>query len=213
MTYVVFEVPWVMAVKKWGANSVIAVAIVAWSAVTIGTGFVHNYEQTLAMRLLLGAAEAGIFPACSFVVSTVYPRESQAKRIAVLYGSTAVAGAFGGLIAYGIQLMGDRHGIEAWRWLFIVEGIISIVLGMACWASLPRTAEHAWFLTAAQKQLMEDRRRRDVAYKGDAGLSWADARSAFTDPMVIAAGLSLFCAGVPLFGYGTFLPTIIRGFG
>ncbi len=114
VTYVLFEVPWVLAVKKYGANSVIAVALVSWSAITLGTGFIHNYRQALATRILLGATEAGLFSSCTFVVSTIYPRASQGKRVAVLYSATCVAGAFGGLIAYGIQLMGDRHGLAAW---------------------------------------------------------------------------------------------------
>jgi MFS family permease len=174
---------------------------------------VKNYEQAVACRLLLGFAEAGIFPALTFIVSTIWPRESQAKRVAVLYGASALAGAFGGLIAYGIQLMGERHGLEAWRWLFIVEGIISIALGLLCWATLPKSSEHAWFLKPEERQLMLNRRQRDFAYKGESKLSLADARMAFTDPMVLAAGLALFCAGIPLFGFGVFLPTIIRGLG
>lgn len=202
VTYVIFEVPWVLAVKKFGANSVAAVAIVLWSAVTLGTGFVKNYGQTIAMRLLLGFAEAGIFPALVFVISTIYPRRSQGKRVAVMYAASALSGAFGGLIAYGIQLMGDRHGLSAWRWLFIIEGIISMVLGAACWATLPKNAEHAWFLSPEERQLMEDKRRRDFVYKGESKLSWADVRLAFADPMVIMAGICLFCASIPLFGFG-----------
>lgn len=188
-------------------------AVVAWSAITIGNGFVHNYGQCVAMRLLLGAAEAGLFPALTFIISTIYPRESQAKRVAVLYMAIALSGAFGGLIAYGIQLMGDRHGLEAWRWLFIVEGIISIVLGVICWLTLPHTAEQAWFLKEDERQLMEDRRRRDVIYKGDSTISWSAVRLAFTDTMVLSAGLALFCSSIALFGFGIFLPTIIRGLG
>jgi hypothetical protein len=103
-------------------------------------------------------------------------------------------------IAYGIQLMGDRHGLSAWRWLFIVEGIISMVLGAACWATLPKTAEHAWFLNAQERQLMEDKHRKDFVYKGASMLSWADVKLAFADPMVIMAGVCLFCASIPLFG-------------
>ena len=113
VTYVIFEIPWVLALKAWGANTILALAIVAWSAVTIGTGFVHNYPQAVACRLVLGFAEAGIFPALTFVVSTIYPRESQGKSVAVLYGASAFSGAVGGLIAYGIQLMGKRQGLEA----------------------------------------------------------------------------------------------------
>ncbi|KAF4979330.1 hypothetical protein FDECE_18080 [Fusarium decemcellulare] len=213
VTYVVFELPWVLAVKRYGANLVLAVAIVGWSAVVIGTGFIHNYTQAIVVRLLLGFAEAGVFPAITFVVSTIYPRESQGKRVAILYAATALAGAFGGLIAYGIQMMGDRLGLEAWRWLFIIEGSISVGIGLLCWLSLPRSAQEAWFLKDDEKRLMHERRLRDVAYTGSEEFSWSYVWMAFTDIMIWVAALSLFCAGIPLFGYGIFLPTIIRGLG
>lgn len=213
VTYVIFEIPWVLAVKKYGANIVIAVAIVTWSAVTIGLGFVRNYREAVAGRLLLGLTEAGIFPAFTFVISTIYPRESQGKRVAVLYSASAMAGAFGGLVAYGIQLMGDRLGLKAWRWLFIIEGAISISLGLLCWLSLPRSSEDAWFLSDDEKQLMKLRRTRDIEYTGSDEFSWSYVWMAVTDKMIWAAAISLFCAGIPIFGFGTFLPTIIKGLG
>lgn len=213
VTYVIFEIPWVLALKRWGANVIIGIEIVLWSCITIGSAFAKNYHHATAGRLCLGFAEAGIFPALTFVISTIYPRESQGKRVAVLYSATAISGAFGGLIAYGIQKMGNRAGIEAWRWLFIIEGIISLGFGLLCWVSLPKSADNAWFLTTDEKQLMKDRRIRDVAYTGEDKFSWSYARMAFTDPMIWAAAFSLFCAGIPLFGYGIFLPTIIRSLG
>lgn len=122
-----------MAVKRYGANSVMAISLVCWSLVTIGNGFIKNYRQAIAMRLLLGIFEAGLFPSLTFIISTIYSREKQAKRLAVIYGASALSGAFGGLIAYGIQLMGERRGLEAWRWLFIIEGCISVVICVGAW--------------------------------------------------------------------------------
>lgn len=214
VTYVIFEIPWVLALKAWGANLIMAIAIVLWSAVTIGTGFIQNYHQGVGCRLALGFAEAGIFPALTFVVSTIYPRESQGKRVAVLYGATALSGAFGGLIAYGIQQMGTRLGLEAWRWLFIIEGAFSFAFGILCWASLPKASDEAWFLKPEERQLMKNRRIRDAVYTGThEKFSWAHVKLAFTDVMVWVAAITLFCGGIPLFGFGIFLPTIIRGFG
>ena len=109
--------------------------------------------------------------------------------------------------------MGDRLGLAAWRWLFIIEGAISIVVGLLCWVSLPRSSQDAWFLKDDEKQLMEERRRRDVAYTGPDEFSLSYVWMAFTDVMVWVAAFSLFCAGIPLFGFGIFLPTIIRGLG
>ncbi|KAL6251349.1 hypothetical protein RBB50_001557 [Rhinocladiella similis] len=213
VTYVLFEIPWVMSVKRFGANKTLAVAMVSWSVVTLGTGFIKNYAQALVMRLLLGACEAGLFPCLTFFISTVYTRGSQAKRVASLYGASALSGAFGGLIAYGIQTMGERNGLEAWRWLFIIEGIISFVLGGLCWLTLPSTAEKAWFLNAEEKELMLARKQRDAIYKGEDKFSWSYVKMALTDPFIYIAAASLFCSSVPLFGFGTFLPTIIKGLG
>lgn len=202
-----------LAVKRYGANLVLAIAIVCWSAVVIGTGFIHNYTQAIVVRLLLGFTEAGVIPAITFLLSTIYPRESQGKRVAFIYGATALAGAFGGLIAYGIQTMGDRLGLAAWRWLFIIEGSISVGIGLLCWASLPRSSQDAWFLKDDEKRIMQQRRLRDVAYTGSDEFSWSYVWMALTDVMVWVAALSLFCAGIPLFGFGLFLPTIIKGLG
>jgi MFS family permease len=212
-TYVVFEVPWVMAVKKWGPNTILAIAMVAWSAVTLGTGFVHNYHQAIAVRLLLGAFESALFPCLVFVVSTIYTREQQGKRIAALYGATALSGAFGGLIAYAIQLMGAKHGLAAWRWLFIVEGCVSLGFGLALWLTLPSSPESAWFLTKSEKMVMGARLARDAAYRGEKRFSWSFVKTALSDPLIYIAALALFCSSIPLFGFGTFLPTIIVGLG
>ncbi|OBT70771.1 hypothetical protein VF21_10192 [Pseudogymnoascus sp. 05NY08] len=212
-TYVIFEIPWVMAVKKWGANTILAVVMVGWSVITLGTGFVQNYHQAIAMRLLLGAFESALFPCLAFVISTVYSREQQAKRIAVLYGASALSGAFGGLIAYAIQLMGNRAGLAAWRWLFIIEGCISIVIGFALWITLPRDSQKAWFLNAEEKAVMNARIKRDATYKGEEKFSWKYVRMAVSDPLIYIAGVALFCSSIPLFGFGTFLPTIIVGLG
>jgi MFS family permease len=77
---VIFELPWVLAVQRYGANLVLAIAIVGWSAVTIGTGFCHDYGQLVTCRLLLGFLEAGLFPALTFLLSTTYPRNSRGNE-------------------------------------------------------------------------------------------------------------------------------------
>lgn len=104
VTYVLFEIPWVMAVKRFGPNKVLAAALASWSIVTLGTGFIHTYHQAIAVRMLLGACEAGVAPGFAYIFSTIYPQESVAKRIAMTNFANAVSGAFGGLIAYGIQM-------------------------------------------------------------------------------------------------------------
>lgn len=202
-----------MCVQRFGANKVLAVALVSWSVVTLGTGFIQNYTQAVVMRCLLGVFEAGVAPGLAFIFSTIYSREDTAKRVALIYIANCTSGAFGGLFAYGIESMGMRRGLEAWRWLFILEGIISIIVCGACWLSFPNTPETAWFLNADEKKIMEQRKIRDTIYKGDDKFDWKYARMALKDPFIYLASLSFFCSSIAIFGFGTFLPTIINGLG
>ncbi|KAI5247863.1 high-affinity nicotinic acid transporter [Aureobasidium subglaciale] len=211
--YVLFEVPWTMAVKRFGANHVLGIAMIAWSVITLCTGFIQNYSQAIAVRVLLGAFEAGLVPSIVFIISTIWERERQSKRVAIIYASNCLSGAFGGLIAYGIESMGTQHGLESWRWLFIVEGAASIVLCGICWALLPKNAETAWFLSADAKAIMVARKQRNIVTRGSEEFSWSHVRVAFTDPIIYIASASFFSASIALFGFGTFLPTIIKGLG
>ncbi|RDW60097.1 high-affinity nicotinic acid transporter-2 [Coleophoma crateriformis] len=211
--YILLETPWVMAVKYYGPNKVLAVALICWSIVTISTGFIHTYGQAVAVRMLLGVCEAGVAPGFAFIFSTIWDRKDTAKRVALIYFANVMSGAFGGLFAYGIQSMGSRRGIAAWRWLFIIEGAVSLFVCGGCWFSFPNSPENAWFLNAREKEIMALRKQRDVAYKGDDEFSWKWAKLACTDPFIYAASLSFFCSSVAIFGFGTFLPTIIKGLG
>ncbi|VUC31689.1 unnamed protein product [Clonostachys rosea] len=213
VTYVTCEIPWVMAVKRWGANVVLALAVIAWSILTIGMGFVKNYHQAIALRLLLGAAEAGLYPGLVFLISTIYQRSQQAKRVSILPLSAAISGAFGGLIAYGIQSMGDKAGLSPWRWLFIIEGVVSVVIGGVALFTLPKTAESAWFLNEEEKAVMRAIKLREAAYKGPDKFEWKYMTMAFTDPFVYVAAILSLCGGITLFGFNTFLPTILKGLG
>jgi MFS family permease len=88
-----------MAVKRFGANHVLGIAMIAWSVITLATGFIQNYSQAIAVRVLLGAFEAGLVPSVVFIISTIWERERQSKRVAIIYGCNCLSGAFGGLIA------------------------------------------------------------------------------------------------------------------
>ncbi|KAK9367291.1 major facilitator superfamily domain-containing protein [Lipomyces kononenkoae] len=163
--------------------------------------------------MLLGAFEAGVAPGIAFFFSTIYDRESTAERIALINIANATSGAIGGLFAYGIQRMGAQRGLAAWRWLFIIEGCVSLVTCSGCLFSFPNKPESAWFLNKEEKELMVRRKARDAIYKGDDVFDWKFVRMALTDPFVYLASGVFFFSSVAIFGFGTFLPTIIRGFG
>ncbi|KAE9978129.1 hypothetical protein BLS_006385 [Venturia inaequalis] len=211
--YILFEVFWVTAVKKYGPNYVITFALFGWCSATIGTGFVKNYAQALACRMILGAFEAGVAPCFGFIFSTIYARESTAKRIALINLANVTSGAFGGLFAWGIQQMGKQRGLEAWRWLFIIEGSVSLAIcGGLLW-TFPNKPETAWFLNEDEKALMRLRKKRDAFFKGTDEFEWKWAKAALTDPFIYVASIAFFTSSVAIFGFGTFLPTILKGMG
>ena len=213
VTLVLFEVPWVMAIKRFGPNRALGTALILWSFVTLGTAFIQNYGQAIAVRMLLGACEAGVSPGSSYLFSTIYPREAAGKRIMMTNLANCTSGAFGGLFAYAVQTMGKRRGLEPWRWLFIVEFCLTAVVGGICWAILPTSPETAWFLSAEEQETMHLRKRRDMLYRGagESNVKWL--KPSFTDPFIYLVGLAFFTSSVAITGFGVFLPTIIQGLG
>jgi MFS family permease len=114
-----------MAVKRFGANHVLGIAMIAWSVITLATGFIQNYSQAIAVRVLLGTFEAGLVPSVVFIISTIWERERQSKRVAIIYGCNCLSGAFGGLIAVSYSsvslcniltgvVWNREHGNETW---------------------------------------------------------------------------------------------------
>lgn len=212
-TYIAFEIPWTVLLKRFGSNRILACLLVGWSVVTLCTGFIHTYGQALAVRLLLGVFESGLSPCLAVTMSTIWDRDTIGWRISLLYVANALSGAFGGLIAYAIQSMGEQRGIEAWRWLFIIEGSISMVLGGISLFTLPKNAEEAWFLAPDERELMRNRKLLYAHYKGTDHWDLKYLKMAFTDPLIYLGVLCSLGASVGLFGYTTFLPTILSGLG
>lgn len=114
-TYVTFETPWALALKKLTPRYVITGLCMVWSLVTVFSGFIDNIGGLYATRLILGTCEAGLFPSLNLYLTMVYRREEQAKRVSYLFVSTALAGAFGGILAWGILFMDGTQGIAGWR--------------------------------------------------------------------------------------------------
>jgi MFS family permease len=210
---IVFEMPWVLAVRRFGANAAIGTAFVLWSASTLGTAFIQNYAQAVIVRVILNAAEAGLAQAFAYLFSTIYPRELAGKRIMTTNLAQCISGAFGGLFAYAIQTMGTRHGLSAWRWLFIIEFCVTIAIGGVGWIFLPKTAESAWFLNAEEKETMRLKKIRDFHLRGKKEFERKWIKIALTEPFVWLLGTAFFTSSVAINGFGVFLPTIIQGMG
>lgn len=215
VTYILFEVPTCVILKVVGPSKLIPTIVIIWSIITIATAFVKNYGQLVACRMLLGLAESGLFPCLTLYLGQFYYRNEQAKRTALLFVSAALSGAINGLLSYGIIHI-KAGTLVPWQWLYVVEGLISLCVGIAAIFFLPDRIEKARFLNAEEKALALKRREINEMWAGaEQKFQWSEVVKALKDGKLYLSGLSQFGMDTALYGFGTFLPSIIRmlGFG
>lgn len=175
-------------------------------------GFVKTYPQLAAVRFCLGILEAGFFPGVSFFLSMWYPKYKLIYRIALFTGAAAAAGAFSGLLAYGIGFMNKIGGLRGWSWIFIFEGLATILTSILGALVLPDYPSTAKFLSAEEKQFVKEQRALNINDEED-GTIIHRVLLAFTDWQVWALGFVLMSFMTPAYGITFFLPTILNSFG
>ncbi|KAK7183277.1 hypothetical protein DPSP01_011782 [Paraphaeosphaeria sporulosa] len=125
--YVIAEIPSNMIMSRWRPSLYVPFLMVLWGTVATLMALVKTPAQLLGMRFLLGMMEAGFSPAILFIISTWYRRKEQSKRFMTFLSAGILSGAFGGIIAGAIvDSLDGAHGIQGWKWLFIVEGVSTI---------------------------------------------------------------------------------------
>jgi MFS family permease len=123
-----------------------------------------SYGGLIACRLMLGAVEGGLFPGCVVYLTLFYTKQELALRVGYLFVSAALAGGLGGLLAFAIGNLDGYDGIRAWRWIMIIEGLPTFVLGVSVFWWLADDPETAYYLTPAEKELGIVRKQRQVGY-------------------------------------------------
>lgn len=197
----VFEIPSNLVLKPFGPQRWLAFIVFIWGIIALGTGFVHNFQSLVALRVLLGAFEAGLFPGLNVYLTFFYTKRELALRVGYLFVSAAVAGALGGLLAYGIGHLDGVQGMRGWRWIMILEGLPTIVLGVVVFFLLPNDPEHAYFLTAEEKKFMVVRHQRQYGFTESAQqFSKEDMMKAFKDWKVWVFSVGQFGADTMLYG-------------
>ncbi|CAE7210391.1 MFS general substrate transporter [Pyrenophora teres f. teres] len=211
--YVLFEVPSNLVLKKLKPSTWLSLIMTLWGLSTIGMGLITNFEGLVAMRVLLGFFEAGLFPGCVYLISMYYKRYELQWRLTLFFSASIIAGAFGGLLAFAIAKMDGVAGYRAYRWIFIIEGIVTVVAGIITKFWVPDWPEDARFLNEEERALLLARLSADT---GDAVMDRFDKRAAkriFADPKIYLGTLAYF--GIVNTGYAGafFTPTIIKDLG
>ncbi|KAF4781008.1 major facilitator superfamily transporter [Colletotrichum scovillei] len=192
---------------------VLTALCVVWSVTTVANGLIRNVGGLYACRLVLGACEGGLFPSLNMYLTMVYKRDEIAKRTSYLVSCTALSGAFGGLLAYGLLQMDGVGGYAGWRWVYLMEGAFSITCAFAVWFGLPSDVRKAYFFGEEERAIMDMRHQERLDYMGSNELDWNEVKLAFLDPKTWLSAWTQFCQNILTNGFGTFLPSILHAMG
>ena len=162
--YLLMQVPSNLFLNKIGKPSLyLPSCMIVWGVISASTAGAHSYGGLIAIRFFLGFVEAAYFPGCLFFLSSWYTRKELGFRIALLYSGSLLSGAFSGLISAGITNgLDGAKGLRAWRWLFIIEGVITIFIAFMAYFALPDFPRTTTWLTEEERQLAIWRLDEDV---------------------------------------------------
>jgi MFS family permease len=202
------ELPSNLVLKKMSPKIWLPLLTAVWGVLTMCLGFVRNFASFVTVRALLGVAEGGLLPGMVLYLSHFYRRDELALRIGIFYTAASLSGAFGGLLARGLNAIGPAGGLEGWRWIFIVEGLLTVLVGICSALFLPNSIEAAGFLTSVEKDLA--RHRIDQANSAHEPFSWAEVKRGVFNVQVWLTALAYFAILSGLYSFGLFLPTIVN---
>ena len=207
--YFFFEVPSNVLLKKFGARMWIARIMISWGVISACMIFVKGEWSFYAMRFLLGLAEAGFFPGVIFYLTLWYPSKLRATRTAWFVAAIAVSGVVGNPVSGWIMdTFSGAMKLAGWQWLFLSEGIPSILVGLWVIYYLESSIEEAKWLTSEEKALLARNLEAEDKHKTENKLM-----DAFTSGKVWVLCAIYFTLMIGLYGIAFWLPTIVKAFG
>ncbi|MCX0498401.1 MFS transporter [Erwinia billingiae] len=208
ISYILFEIPSNVIMTKVGARRWIARIMITWGIVSTGMAFVHSANQLYVMRFLLGMAEAGFAPGIIYYISCWFPKSNRARAMSFFYMGSVAASIIGLPVSGAILNMHGMAEIAGWRWLFALEGIPALVLGVLVLWRLPDTPDHAPWLNPEQKSWLKQRLQQDnVGVEIGKNHAWW---SALKDKTVLLLSLVWFLQAFGSIGITLFMPLIIK---
>jgi ACS family tartrate transporter-like MFS transporter len=208
--YCLCEVPSMMLLRRFGVRVWLTRIMVTWGLLSAATAFVTDTTGLFVLRFLLGAAEAGFVPGVLYYLALWLPAEERGRVIGIFMLGVPLASIIGAPVS-GLLLSFDALGLHGWQWLFLLEGLPSVLFGLSILYVLPDGPDAVGWLTPAQKTALHDELAAERARVAAVGRSTAAA--ALFSPVVLVLGLIYLANGVGLFGMGAWLPTCLHGLG
>ncbi|KAF8496048.1 MFS general substrate transporter [Gautieria morchelliformis] len=212
VSYCPMQVPSNLILNKVTRPSLyIGICVILWGITSALTGITHNYAGIMLCRVFIGLPEAAFYPGAIYLLSRWYTRKELAFRSAILYCGLLISNAFGSLMAAGILgNMEGMRGIRAWRWLFFIEGAITVVVGLMTLFVLPDYPHNTRWLSPAESRLAQVRLAEEAGEADNDGVgdsAWAGLKMAITDVKVLLF-MIMTCAQLLGLSFVNFFPTL-----
>ncbi|EMG46488.1 TNA1 High-affinity nicotinic acid transporter [Candida maltosa Xu316] len=213
--YITFEVLANYCIKFVKPHIWLSTLVLLFGGISIGLGFVQNFAGLVACRFFIGVTEASTFPSIFYLLSTYYSKVESQRRFSLFFSCTALSGAASGAIAYKIHDLNMVHGLESWRWIFIIEGAITCGCAFLLFFLIADFPEEARFLTANERQFLKAKLEilsgTQSAFEIKNTLK--DVAKCFKDWLIWLSAWCYFFLIIPSYGYAYFAATIINQMG
>ncbi|KAG2181847.1 hypothetical protein INT44_008663 [Umbelopsis vinacea] len=221
--FLLFQVPSNIMLKKYSAKRWLPLLMICWGAIATAHSQVRGYTELMVLRFFLGIWESGFFPGVVYFLTLFYRKSEIATRIALFYSTSVLSHSFAGILAYYILRLRGSGGMAGWQWLFVIEGIPTMVIAVFAFSNdswyLPEAPETCSWLTAEERILAVTRLHSEnnvVLHESPHDIdasNRAEIIAAMTDWKVWVWMLMFFCGSVPNTSVSNFLPIIIKGLG
>lgn len=221
---IVFEIPWNILAKRFGPNRFLPITVISWGAVTIGQAWITNHHQLYVTRALVGTFEAGFIPGFAYYLGRFYRRDELAARYALFWSANNIASCIAGIASLGILQLRGTAGLPGWSWLFIIEGILTVVAGIFALLWFPDATvvpkrskwRRAWYTEREGRIMMtrvlvDDPTKCNEVQKGK--ITFSDILNTVSDWRVLLIVFSALSGMISTAPVGTYVPFIIKQLG
>jgi MFS family permease len=209
--YFLFEIPSNLILEKIGARRWIARIMMTWGLIASAMMFTNSPSVFYTLRFLLGVAEAGFFPGIILYLTYWFTAAERARIVGLFMTAIPISNIIGGPLSGQLLQLNGLGGLQGWQWLFLVEGIPSVLLGVVVWTYLPDRPAYARWLSQEEKDHIE--KRLEAEHTAKEGHALFTLRGAMATPTVWWLCLVYFTIITVGYGITLWLPQITSGFG
>ena len=211
--YLACGTPSNLMLERFGARRWVALMMVTWGLVSASLMFVRTPAGFYVLRFLTGAAEAGFFPGIVLYLTRWFPRARHGRVMTIFMSAIPVSGVLGGPVSGWMlsHFSAGQGGLAAWQWLFLLQGLPTVLLGVAVWFVLSNGIDHAAWLNVDEKRILGDALAQDERTKPPTAAT--SLRNVLANPTIWMLGLLYFCIQSGVYAINFWLPTIIKASG